>query len=78
MRCANGASATVDTRPLTTGRARTRAGVGGDALARLAEDDWPSASVVSGVFGRWAAARKAAEGEHATVVPDRSGRLALD
>jgi AraC-like DNA-binding protein len=50
---------------------------GGEALARLAEGDWPSASVVGGVFGRWAAAREAADSENSVVLPDRSGELAL-
>ncbi len=30
---------------------------GGGALERLSEGDWPSASVVTGVFGSWKAAR---------------------
>ena len=50
---------------------------GGEALVRLAEGDWPSASVVTDVFERWAAAREAAAGEHSAVVSDRSGELAL-
>ena len=33
---------------------------GGAALERLSARDWPSASVVTGVFGSWAAARSAA------------------
>jgi hypothetical protein len=33
---------------------------GGEALARLAEGEWPSASVVGDVFGTWGAARAAA------------------
>ena len=33
---------------------------GGAALERLSAGDWPSASVVTGVFGSWAAARSAA------------------
>jgi AraC-like DNA-binding protein len=33
---------------------------GGQALERLRSGDWPSASVVTGVFGTWAAARDAA------------------
>ena len=44
---------------------------GGEALARLADGDWPSASVVADVFGRWAAAREAAASEHSAVVHDR-------
>ena len=32
---------------------------GGEALARLREGDWPSASVVTDVYGSWAAARAA-------------------
>jgi AcrR family transcriptional regulator len=50
---------------------------GGEALARLAEGDWPSASVVADVFGRWPAARKAAASEPSAVMPDSSGELAL-
>jgi hypothetical protein len=42
---------------------------GGHALRRLAGGRWPAASVVSAVFGRWAAARQAATakslGDHA-------------
>ena len=30
---------------------------GGDALARLSDGDWPSASLVTGVFGSWTGAR---------------------
>ncbi len=42
---------------------RTSAGCrGGDALARLRQGDWPSASVVTSVFGSWANARAAAHG----------------
>jgi len=51
---------------------------GGEALARLAEDDWPSASVVTSVFGGWPAAREAAASEHIAVVPEHSGEPALD
>ena len=40
-------------------RARRR---GGEALKRLAEGDWPAASVVSRVFGAWAVASAAAGG----------------
>jgi hypothetical protein len=40
--------------------ARTR---GGEALKRLGEREWPSASVVSEVFGTWAGARTAARGD---------------
>jgi AraC-like DNA-binding protein len=50
---------------------------GGEALARLAEGDWPPASVVGRVFGRWAAARQVAASEHSAVLPDRSSQLAL-
>jgi hypothetical protein len=50
---------------------------GGEALARWAEGDWPSASVVADVFGRWAAARQAAASEYSGVVPDRCGALAV-
>jgi hypothetical protein len=41
-------------------RARRR---GGEALERLARGEWPAASVVSRMFGTWAAARAAAFGE---------------
>jgi hypothetical protein len=50
---------------------------GGEALVRLAENEWPSASVVTGVFGGWAAAREAAANEHSAVVVDRPGGLEL-
>jgi hypothetical protein len=33
---------------------------GGEALERLSTADWPSASVVTAVYGRWKAARAAA------------------
>jgi hypothetical protein len=33
---------------------------GGEALARLGEGDWPSASVGAGIYGSWRAARMAA------------------
>jgi AraC-like DNA-binding protein len=36
---------------------------GGDALARLAVEAWPAASVVTDIFGTWAAARAAASGQ---------------
>jgi hypothetical protein len=36
---------------------------GGEALERLARGEWPAASVVSNLFGTWAAARAAASGE---------------
>jgi hypothetical protein len=40
-------------------RAHARQG-GGQALERLAKGEWPAASVVTGLFGSWAAARAAA------------------
>ena len=41
---------------------RTHArGRGGSALRRLEDGRWPSASVISALFGTWAAARHAAE-----------------
>jgi AraC-like DNA-binding protein len=41
---------------------RTHAiGRGGEALERLSDGDWPSASVVTNVYGSWAAARAAAD-----------------
>jgi hypothetical protein len=36
---------------------------GGEALDRLARGEWPTASVVSNLFGTWATARAAASGE---------------
>ena len=36
---------------------------GGAALEQLARGEWPAASVVSRLFGTWAAARTAASGE---------------
>jgi hypothetical protein len=36
---------------------------GGEALRRLARGEWPAASVVSRLFGMWAAARATASGE---------------
>jgi hypothetical protein len=36
---------------------------GGEALARLSEGRWPSASVVTSLFGGWALARAGAAGE---------------
>jgi hypothetical protein len=43
---------------------------GGQALQRLSEGDWPSASVVTSLFGAWAEARVAAEQDgEATGVP---------
>jgi AcrR family transcriptional regulator len=36
---------------------------GGEALERLREGDWPSASVVTDVYGSWKAARAAAAGQ---------------
>ena len=44
---------------------------GGDALDRLARGDWPAASVVTRLFGTWAAARAAA-------LPEAAGRLTSD
>ena len=38
---------------------------GGEPLERLAEGGWPAASVVTRVFGSWAAARRVAAGEPA-------------
>jgi hypothetical protein len=45
---------------LSRAHARAR---GGEALKRLASGSWPAASVVSRLFGTWAAARAAALGE---------------
>ena len=39
---------------------------GGEALERLNDGDWPSASVVGGIFGTWAAALTAAAEEPRT------------
>ncbi len=36
---------------------------GGEGLERLARGEWPTASVVSSLFGTWATARAAASGE---------------
>lgn len=36
---------------------------GGAALARLSEGNWPAASVVTDIYGRWSAARAAAAGQ---------------
>jgi hypothetical protein len=44
---------------------------GRDALERLARGDWPAASVVTSLFGTWAAAR-------AVALPDAGERLATD
>jgi hypothetical protein len=41
----------------------------GEALERLAEGAWPAASVVSDVFGSWAAARAAASDPPRCVLP---------
>ena len=59
----------------------------GEALARLADGDWPSASVVADVFGCWAAAYEAAAvkpaasepaaSEPAALMHPRSGEMAL-
>jgi hypothetical protein len=51
---------------------------GGEALERLREGDWPSASVVTSVLGSWAAARAQAESDgdryrHGVDVLGRSG-----
>ena len=43
---------------------------GGDALTRLASGEWPAASVVTRLFGTWAAARAAARDR---LEPDGSG-----
>ena len=44
---------------------------GGDAVARLGEGDWPSASVVTGVLGSWKVARAVAS-ERAVEVDARA------
>ena len=44
---------------------------GGEALERLARGDWPAASVVTRLFGTWAAAR-------AVALPEAGERLASD
>jgi hypothetical protein len=46
---------------------------GGEALARLGEGDWPSASVVAGIYGSWRAARMAAANQ--IVQADENRRL---
>jgi AraC-like DNA-binding protein len=43
---------------------------GGEALRRLEADEWPPASVVTSVFGSWAAAREAA-GASAETAPEQ-------
>ena len=55
--------ATAGCRRPTTGRARTRAGVGERRSNDWPADEWPAASVVGNLFGTWAAARAAASGE---------------
>jgi hypothetical protein len=40
---------------------------GGEALARLASGEWPPASVVTKLFGTWAAARTVAAGQEVTL-----------
>jgi AraC-like DNA-binding protein len=52
---------------------------GGEALGRLARGDWPAASVVSRLFGTWAAARAAALPEAGGAARERPvvGELAI-
>ncbi len=50
---------------------------GGEALARLADGEWPSASAVVDIFGRWATAREAAASQHSAVMPDCTAEPAL-
>jgi hypothetical protein len=45
---------------------------GGDALARLAEGEWPAASVVTHLFGTWSAARTVAAQRAAETQPRES------
>ena len=45
---------------------------GADALARLAEGQWPAASVVTGLFETWAAARTAAVWDEVKTPPPRT------
>ncbi len=59
-RCASGATATDGCRPRTTGRARTRAGAAARRSSGWRSGDWPAASVVTSLFGTWAAARACA------------------
>jgi AraC-like DNA-binding protein len=47
---------------------------GGQALQRLSEDDWPSASVVTSLFGGWAEARAAAEQDVEATAQGRSAQ----
>ena len=47
---------------------------GGEALERLGEGEWPSASVVSTVFGSWTAARTAAWAESSAATEHGAGR----
>ncbi len=53
---------------------------GGDALRRLNEGSWPSASVVTAVWGSWAAARRAVRDAGSRVAEPRgaSGPGAVD
>ena len=59
-RCSRGGDSTVGCLPPTTGRARTPGAGTRSARAPAQEGDWPSASVVSKLYGNWAAARDAA------------------
>jgi AcrR family transcriptional regulator len=45
---------------------------GGEALVRLSTGDWPSAGVVTAVYGSWKAARAAAAKQIVPVAGDRS------
>ena len=50
---------------------------GGDALERLSDGDWPSASVVTTLYGSWAEARAAAERGAVTGEPGGVGGAAV-
>ena len=59
-RCGSGARDSGRCRPRTTGPGTHARRRGGDALARLAQGEWPAASVVTRLFGTWSAARAVA------------------
>jgi len=47
---------------------------GGEALERLSAGDWPSASVVTAVYGSWKAARAAAAGQMSGLAVESADR----
>jgi hypothetical protein len=50
---------------------------GGPALERLAKGEWPAASVVTALFGRWAAARAATAVNQVADLPGVEARIGL-